>query len=138
MKKALLILSLIMSLSVSSTFANEYNLGQMNYNAMNKIITDIVTGVNEGSVEKVEHYAMYMTSDVYEGLTRDINDKFLSGSIGTIAIDTITVDNSSDYDDVIMVNIKVWSEGQTYNKLYLYEFHVNKDGKIYGYNAWLY
>jgi hypothetical protein len=66
-----------------------------------------------------------------------------SNNVGGTGIDAITVD-VSDYsgnstnDMVIMVNAKISYGNGTYNKVYLYEFHVDNYNTVYAYNVWCY
>ena len=57
-------------------------------------------------------------------------------AVSNLAIDFTYPENSSTGDTVIMANAKMNYSG--YKLLYLYEFHVNSDGKIYGVNVWEY
>ncbi|MBO5388940.1 MAG: hypothetical protein J6A59_12590 [Lachnospiraceae bacterium] len=124
--------------NVYSVRAIEHNFETLTYREQSQIILDIVTSVSQGVTDGIENSAPYMTEQVYTDLVNDSNDKVIQGSIGQLAVDTIDIINSSTGDTVVMANIKVWSQAQTYNNLYLYEFHINKDGKIYGYNLWVY
>ena len=79
------------------------------------------------------------TEDCYEKLLEYIESNNIDSSvIGDVVIDTITVNDSSTGDCVVMLNAKIWYGDQEYNKVYLLEFHINAEGRIYGYNIWVY
>lgn len=93
-----------------------------------------------------EHYINGVDIDnkYIELLSVDVNREINSikntnnMKISNIVVDRIYPDKSTTGDTVLMVNIKAWDQEQTYNNLYMMELHVNRDGKIYGYNIWTY
>ena len=62
----------------------------------------------------------------------------ITGIISEKAIDIVTPQDSETSDTVLMCNIRLSNNENIYNKIYLFEFHINADGKIYGYNIWTY
>lgn len=134
----MVILISVLVISVYDTRASEYNFELLTYKEQSQIVLDIITSVSQGDIDGIESSAPYMTEQVYIDLTKDSSTKIMQGNIGQLAVDVIDVESSSTGDTVIMANAKVWTLAQTYNNLYLYEFHVNRDGKIYGYNLWVY
>ena len=80
---------------------------------------------------------MYFEAQAYNSVQKFIDRQSINGS----ALDSLTEvtkpNNSSTGDTVIMANYKI-DIGNGYNVVYLFEFHVNSNGKIYGFNAWEY
>ena len=66
------------------------------------------------------------------------NNNINSNSFSDFVIDFTYPPNSSTGDTVIMFNVKVWYSNNSYNNLYMFEFHVNSAGDIYGFNVWVY
>lgn len=101
------------------------------------IITSIVQDIISGDAESFRNKSSYFSSNTYEKL-KDYVESNTIGSMGIseIVVDRVEPDNSFTGDVVLMTNVKLTYEG--YNKLYLFEFHVNADGVIYGYNIWQY
>lgn len=67
--------------------------------------------------------------------TNDINCSDIKGNI---VADFTYPENSSTGDSVMMINAKLNCAGSNYNKMYLFELHIDANGKIYGYNIWVY
>lgn len=79
------------------------------------------------------------TTDVYSKLTTYIERNTLGEpAIINSCYDYITPNNSSTGDSVIMENVKIGYDDYKYNKVFLFEYHVNSNGDIYGYNIWQY
>lgn len=79
------------------------------------------------------------TSSAYDKYIKLVKNNEIGGEmIGDCIADVTYPDESSTGDTVLMVNSKVWYNSKEYNQLNLLEFHVNKDGKIYDFNVWMY
>lgn len=97
------------------------------YEYANKVINAIIDS-------QVYEIGDYFTSECYANIIRD--NTYYLGSASTLVCDGIQVSNSSNKDFVLMCNTKLMDRGTNY--AYLFELHINADGKIYGYNIWAY
>lgn len=115
------------------------NLETMTYVDRNEHIRNIVKAICNSDNNYILNNTYLFTEDVYDDLLKYTeNNNINSNDIGDTVIDSVDVKNSDTGDYVIMANTKIWYEDQQYNKLYLFEFHVNYEGRIYGYNVWVY
>lgn len=98
------------------------------YKYMNSIVNAIVEQNNLTDIGDK------FTSDCYSKLLRlDID---FPGSVYFMVNDSIRVENSSNKDYVLISNVKV--QNGDVNNIFAFEFHINIDGKIYGFNIWSY
>lgn len=97
----------------------------------------IAYGIIYNDIDKItesEILSSYSKQDIIEY----ISNAEKHSTIESIVIDEILPNNNSVKDKTIMVNVKADYEDNKYNKLYLFEFHIGADGKVYGYNFWKY
>lgn len=100
-------------------------------------ISDVILDILKHDESSLQTKLQYFTNDCFYDVSQYTkNNKVESTIIPELVIDYTTPSNSSTGDTVIMANAKV--QYKSYNKVYLFEFHVNQDGKIYGYNVWIY
>ena len=136
--------SLIMCLAIISlssihaeASSNVISLEKTTLSQCKDTMTNIINAVIEKDSNKLSEYSNLFVFDSFDKLSKyTTNNGINCDSMSSIAIDFTYPDNSSTGDTVIMCNTKL--EYSNYNKLYLFEFHVNKDGLIYGYNIWQY
>lgn len=143
-KVAKIILCVILSISLlnSNVYAKDnnnkkYNIEELNLKEQNIIIDGIIDGIINNNQSRIREYRDYIIADTYARLNKySKNNKIEKGNIISNLYEITYPDNSSSGDTVIMKNITI-----TYNKynlMYLFEFHINKEGIIYGYNVWVY
>lgn len=134
-----ILLTISITLRASAEDIVDDNIETMSYNEVNKTFSDLIFGFVNKDTSVIQSRASMFSSDVYENLKGycQVND-IGGGCVSDIVIDYTTPNNSSTGDTVVMVNAKIWFDDQSYNKLYLFEFHVNAGGDIYGYNIWVY
>lgn len=137
-KYLLLIISLITILSFTSiVYADNKSLEKATESDCNLTINNICRAIINSNSEALLENTDYFENTAYKSVYDYINTNKIEGTCSNIVIDTTYPNNSSTGDFVIMANCKV-NVQQGYNLVYLFEFHVNKDGKIYGFNAWVY
>lgn len=96
-----------------------------------ELIEAIITGDN-AELDKFQHVIPSTILKEMKGYAS--NNNIDSTVFSDKSIEFINADNSSTEDTVIMANAKLYYKD--YNKLYLFEFHMNESGSIYGYNIW--
>ena len=103
---------------------------------IDSFMSEVVYAINTKDKDRIAKLEINFETDAYTSFTRYVNLMGLTGSIVSIQTDTITPENSTDGDFVVMTAVK----SQYYGKgiLYMVELHCNSNGKIYGYNIWTY
>lgn len=96
-----------------------------------ELIEAIITGDN-AELDKFQHVIPSTILKEMKGYAS--NNNIDSTVFSDKSVEFINADNSSTEDTVIMANVKLYYKD--YNKLYLFEFHMNEGGSIYGYNIW--
>ena len=109
----------------------------MNRTECNSIIQSISTSIINNNLKSLSANSDYFEAPAYKSVADFINRDSVKGSIIDSIIEFTYPDNSSTGDSVVMANYKL-SIGNKHNILYLFEFHINKEGRIYGFNAWEY
>lgn len=128
----------ILAVNASAEWHNQSNnLEKMNRTECNSIIQSISTSIINNNVQSLSANSNYFEPQAYKSVIDFINRDSVKGSIIDSIIEFTYPDYSSTGDSVVMANYKL-SIGNKHNILYLFEFHINKDGKIYGFNAWEY
>lgn len=133
-------LSLVIVLLTLATYtltiaATGFNFeGASEFDRNQKIIEIINTDLS-GNEDKAYTYSDIATGNVMDKLHASAHESKPS-SLKEVIIDTAVPSNNSTGDYVIFANATV-VEGE-YTLLYLYEFHVNANNQIYGYNVWVY
>ena len=133
----LLISTLILIASTISASADTVNLEQMNRAKCNSVIQSIGASIINSDVQALYSNATYFETSAYESVYKFIERNSIKGGVIDNVIEFTYPDGSSTGDSVIMSNYKI-SLGNGHNVLYLFEFHINSNGKIYGFNAWEY
>ena len=136
MKKAIYSIILTVVLLVSSARVYASNIENMSDSEIEKLGNVVLESVLSRDSTPIENYANCFTNETLEKLLNYINNNRISGNIQSTVIDWVHTSYSSTEDSVMMINVKVENNG--YNELYLFEFHINAEGKIYGYNVWAY
>ena len=128
----------ILTVNASAEWHNQSNnLEKMNRTECNSIIQSISTSIINNKAQSLSANSDYFEPQAYKSVIDFINRDSVKGSIIDYIIEFTYPDYSSTGDSVVMANYKL-SIGNKHNILYLFEFHINKDGKIYGFNAWEY
>ncbi len=137
----LLVVTLTVCILTVNASAEEHNqsnnLEKMNRTECNSIIQSISTSIINNNAQSLSANSDYFEPQAYKSVIDFINRDSVKGSIIDSIIEFTYPDYSSTGDSVVMANYKL-SIGNKHNILYLFEFHINKDGKIYGFNAWEY
>lgn len=136
MKKAIYSVILTVVLLVSSVRVYASNIENMSDSEIEKLGNAVLESVLSRDSKHIENYANCFTNETLEKLLDYINTNRIYGNIQSTVIDWVHTSYSSTEDSVMMINVKVENNG--YNELYLFEFHINAEGKIYGYNVWAY
>ncbi len=125
------------SLAVSQVNATEtvnLSIEELEQAELNRLMSGIVKGVASGSIDK---YEVYFESDAYEKMLQYIGkNKIIQPNAYDNIVDRVSTSYSSSDDCVVLVNSKFIYEDV--KLLYMFEFHVNSSGKIYGLNIWSY
>lgn len=139
----LLIFIMIISLNTEVKADNKIELSSTNIEQLsNKEIIDFMdllmnTVINKNANDFIQ-YKEYFTEETYNDFMQYIKSNDVYGSLKTRALDFVNVQDSNTGDSVIMANYEIITLNSEYSLAYLYEFHVNSEGKIYGYNVWVY
>ena len=113
------------------------NINKMSYSEVNELVSELLMALANNDINTVTKLEPYMNDVVYNGMLNNCG-KSIRGNISDIVIDVVEPKDSSSGDTVLLANVKAWASNQTYNTICLFEFHVNSDGKLYGYNIWAY
>lgn len=136
-KKIIAMTLVCTALAVSQVNAAEtvnVSIEELEQAELNRLMSGILKGVASGSIDK---YEVYFESDAYEKMLQYIGkNKLIQPNAYDNIIDRVDVSYSSSDDCVVLVNSKFIYEDV--KLLYLFEFHVNSSGKIYGLNIWSY
>jgi hypothetical protein len=115
------------------------NIEKMTKTEMSNSIMSIIESTITSNDTELLNYKDLFTEDCLEKYRRNVvNTNIITGIISEKAIDIVTPQDSETSDTVLMCNIRLSNNENIYNKIYLFEFHINADGKIYGYNIWTY
>lgn len=115
------------------------NIEKMTKTEMSNSIMSIIESTITSNDTELLNYKDLFTEDCLEKYRRNVvNTNIITGIISEKAIDIVTPQDSETSDTVLMCNIRLSNNENIYNKIYLFEFHINADGKIYGYNIWAY
>ena len=131
----------LFSVSVKATEQYDNNIEYMSTIECNKFIGTLVSSIVDNNVEFMYNNTSYFESRCYDSIKQYLLTNSIADSnftISDIIIDVTYPENSSTGDTVIMANTKIWYNNGQYNKVYLFEFHVNTTGDIYGFNVWVY
>lgn len=137
--KTLIIVCLIVATTLTIYATPGDSIENMDYwlakSEFERITSDIV--LNTGKIDKD-----LATPEARQRINEFIkNNKINEKSYGKLVDTTLDFtypEDSSTGDTVVMINAKIEYLNGKYNKLYLFEYHINAEGKIYGFNAWVY
>lgn len=104
-------------------------------NEISEIVYDIIT---HRTLELQNRAGDFSSSCLNSIVAYAYNNTIECNGVSELVIDSITPAQSDTGDTVLMTNVKLQYDDGAYNKLYLFEFHVNASGDIYGYNVWQY
>lgn len=141
-KSTIITLLLVLFCTINILKVNAMELKSIDFNNIESReckneISDIILDVLKHDEVSLRTKALYFTNDcLYDIIQYTKNNTVDSTVVTELVVDYTTPSNSSTGDTVIMANAKIYYN--SYNKLYLFEFHVNQEGKIYGYNVWVY
>lgn len=100
-------------------------------------ISGIVGAITTNNVNALGSASNYLTTGTLYELQQFVQESKTHGTLVRMHIDRINQSGSSDNDIVIMATAITNITGYEYYTLY--EFHVDTEqGKIYGYNIWVY
>ena len=115
------------------------NIEKMTKTEMSNSIMNIIDSAINSNDNELLNYKDLFTEDCLEKYRRNVvNTNIITGIVSEKAIDIVTPDNSDTFDTVLMCNIRITNSSNQYNNICMFEFHINKDGKIYGCNVWTY
>ena len=97
---------------------------------------ELANGIVKGSMVEIQKKATYFTSECYLEITRFVNRAQFEGLVSHVVTDFITQNNNTNGDLTMLINVKV--QNGISNNLYLFEFHIDRSGIIYGFNLWGY
>ena len=113
------------------------SLWDMTIDEQKEFAKDLTIAVVENSFSNIKSKTYLLDTQCYYDLTKyGFSSGIADGNISEITVDYIDAENSSTKDTVIFCNTKVWFENKSYNLVYTFEYHINSDGYIYGYNIW--
>ena len=119
---------------VNATETVNVSIEELEQAELNRLMSGIVKGVASGSIDK---YEVYFESDAYEKMLQYFGkNKLIQPNAYDNIVDRVSTSYSSSDDCVVLVNSKFIYEDV--KLLYMFEFHVNSSGKIYGLNIWSY
>lgn len=138
-----IILAITLLVSTVSIYANDKsndivysNLEEMSNNEIDKACAVLVKSVLNNDKSSMVKYVDCFTNEALTKIYTFIVNNEISGDVQSIVVDWVYPKYSSTYDSVMLLNVKI--RQNTYNNLYLFEFHINYSGKIYDYNVWAY
>ena len=140
-KKLIKIISLTccMALLISSKiYSSEPNLLQLDTKENKKLFNDLAISLVKHDTDLLVNNKQFFTEDTLQSYANLVRKNKLSGNIIEVQIDYIDVHASATSDKVVMYNMKLKPSNETINLVCMLEFHINRDGKIYGYNLWAY
>lgn len=132
-----LVASMMFSITVSASSLAALNMEEASLSECTQVVEGIVKGILNCDTSFISQNSALFSSTCYDKISKYTCNNGINGrSIDNIVIDFTYPDGSSSGDSVIMANTQIrYTE---YTKLYLFEFHVDGNGDIYGFNAWQY
>lgn len=146
MKKSIysIVLAVVLLVSTIKVYADDtvslelrtINLEEMTSDEIDNFSKAILDSTLSNNKEAIAKYANCFTDEKLTKIYEFITNNNISGTVQSMVVDWVYPKYSNTGDSVLMLNAKIQLSG--YNELYLFEFHINADGKIYGYNIWTY
>lgn len=113
---------------------NFQNISQKDLYELMKAITQCIF---DKDVDNLYQYSYMFSQQSFDKLLDYCKTNTLINTPSNYCIDYTTPSYTSTGDTTIMVNIKAYNSDNT-NTLYLFEFHINENSQIYGYQVWAY
>lgn len=141
----ILILAVILSISTASSVMAYVEKTNMNISrqALNELIMELSQDITTRGTEELNNFLI--ENNEYISDTEIVNLRQTKEEVGTIdgtvtdcEVYYTTSEYSSTSDTVIIADLKIKDTEHGFNQLYLIEYHVDKYGKIYGHNIWVY
>lgn len=132
-----LVASMLFSVTASASDIAALNMEEASLSECNQVMEEVIKGILNCNTSFISQNTALFSSTCYDKISKYTYNNGINGrSIDNIVIDFTYPDGSSSGDSVIMANTKIrYAE---YTKLYLFEFHIDNNGDIYGFNAWQY
>lgn len=112
------------------------NVEDMTDSEVTELSKYVVNSIVDKSISSMKQYNDCFTNEALTQIQWYVTNNKISGTPSNIVSDWVYPEYSTTGDSVLMINAKIQNEN--FNNLYLVELHINKDGKIYGYNVWAY
>lgn len=126
-------------IKANATTQNKINFETMSKAETEQTIRSIVGVIVSNDASWIDNNYMYFTSPCFDKIKGYAsNNNIIGDVISDVVVDFTYPENSTTGDTVIMANTRIWANGNTVNCVYLFEFHINSEGLIYGYNVWAY
>ena len=132
---------LYLNRSNASAASSPSNLEDMQYSELQETALYLAQSIifKDEAIISEHRLDELFNSSAYDKYINFVNNNEIGGEmLGDCVADLTYPDESSTGDTVLMINSKIWYDSKEYNQLNLLEFHINKDGKIYGFNVWMY
>jgi len=114
------------------------NVTKMTQEEYTYVFTELTRDIFDNNAVASDVYYHSFTEDCYVDYIDFVHNNELKGdSILERSIEYVSPENSGKGDAIIMANIKV-SFLNTYNMCYLFEYHIDSNGKICDYEIWQY
>lgn len=139
----LTLICILCRLNVYAASIADVDINNLSREKLGVIMGTLINHATTHDITSAARYKQMFTPDCYDKWIQYVESNDISGKeelayTSEIVVDYTKPSQSSTGDTVVMVNIKEQYDNWRYNKLYLFEFHVNIDGDIYGYNVWQY
>lgn len=142
-KKAIISIASAITLAITPLNSMVYaedakaNLLGMTYEELEDATGGIIGAITTNDINALNGVSAYLTTGTLYELQQFVQESRTHGTLVRMHIDKIEQSGSSDNDMVIMTTAITNISGYEYYTLY--EFHVDTiQGKIYGYNVWVY
>lgn len=142
-KKAIISIASAVTLAITPLNSMVYaeddraNLLGMTYEELEDATGGIIGAITTNDINALNGVSAYLTTGTLYELQQFVQESRTHGTLVRMHIDKIEQSGSSDNDMVIMTTAITNISGYEYYTLY--EFHVDTvQGKIYGYNVWVY
>lgn len=140
MGKKIISLILALVITVSPVYAQEINLETIPENRLNLYMVEITNSIIYGDFDSLVDMASLFSGSALSEIQMYISSDNYENTIpGGMIMETVKVQNSSTGDMVVFIDSKQ-KLGETIrdNTAMIYEYHIDANGKIYGFNAWRY
>jgi hypothetical protein len=132
------LIMIIMAVVMCVSSRADASINNLSYEMHREVVKQILCDILNKKPMCMEQYNKYIEEDLVDELMHDIHNNKIKGTINNLVVDLIDVKNSETSDIVMMANFKAYDRNDNKATAYLMEFHIDKNGKIYGYNIWSY